>query len=72
MPGIQKEQKGSGEKYVELEIEEPVAEDPAAPELVAGTLLFLSLKLLWRTLAVIPNPILLGMKLMRWIQELIR
>ena len=31
----EKEQKGSGEKYVELEIEEPVAEDPAAPELDA-------------------------------------
>ena len=30
VPGIEKEQKGSGEKYVELEIEEPVAEDPAA------------------------------------------
>ena len=35
VPGIEKEQKGSGEKYVELEIEEPVAEDPAAPELDA-------------------------------------
>ena len=35
VPGIEKEQKGSGEKYMELEIEEPVAEDPAAPELDA-------------------------------------